>query len=454
MKKVACYARVSTDEQARFGFSIDAQRTALEKYCKENKFNYDFYIDEGISASSINRPALQELLKYIKNYNMIIFTKLDRLSRNVLDANKLNELFQKNNVTIKAIDEDDIDTSTADGMFIFNLKLSLAQREIEKTSERINFVFADKRAKGEITSGARKFGYNIVNKHFEVNEKEAQMIKDLFDYYISVNGSHTKTFEYFQPLFHKSISMMKRYLKDTAYIGKYKLAEKDIYIDNYIPAILDEDTFYKAQKLNKRIEYKSFDDVVSLFGGLCYCNRCKYRMTKIIDRRINPPRVYYKCYRYRQYLTGTTQRGCINSNTISQIELEDYLINNLSELIVNYNVKIESKNKNNSKDNTEKINKIQNKIDKLRNLYLEDLISKDDYAMEYNKYIALLNELKTEDYINISKKTTRKNLDKLSKMNFKKFYSKLNQEQKKAFWFSIIDKIYIENHKVTKIDFA
>ena len=54
MKRVACYARVSTDEQARFGFSIDAQKTALEKYCKDNKLKYDFYIDEGISARTLS----------------------------------------------------------------------------------------------------------------------------------------------------------------------------------------------------------------------------------------------------------------------------------------------------------------------------------------------------------------------------------------------------------------
>ena len=59
---------------------------------------------------------------------------------------------------MKAIDEDDDDTSTADGMFMFNLKVSLAQREIGKTSERIKFVFKNKREKGEVTSGTTKYG--------------------------------------------------------------------------------------------------------------------------------------------------------------------------------------------------------------------------------------------------------------------------------------------------------
>ena len=156
MKYVACYCRVSTDEQAKFGFSIQAQKDALEKYCKKNGYNYEFYIDEGISASMKKRKALNEMLNKLNSFDMILFTKLDRLSRNVLDANNINKLLIENKCTMKAIDEDDVDTSTADGTFIFNLKVSLAQREIEKTSERIRFVFRNKREKGEVTSRNKK----------------------------------------------------------------------------------------------------------------------------------------------------------------------------------------------------------------------------------------------------------------------------------------------------------
>lgn len=158
MKHVACYCRVSTDEQAKFGFSIQAQKEALEKYCKLNKYKYEFFIDEGISASSMKkRKALKEMLNRSNTFDIVLFTKLDRLSRNVLDANTINNILKENNCTMRAIDEDDVDTSTADGLFIFNLKVSLAQREIGKTSERIKFVFNSKREKGEITSGTKKY---------------------------------------------------------------------------------------------------------------------------------------------------------------------------------------------------------------------------------------------------------------------------------------------------------
>ena len=115
MKYVACYCRVSTEEQKKFGFSIEAQKDALEKYCRENGYKYEFYIDEGISASSMKkRKALNEMLSKVNVFDIILFTKLDRLSRNVLDANNINKLLIDNKCTMKAIDEDDIDTSTAD----------------------------------------------------------------------------------------------------------------------------------------------------------------------------------------------------------------------------------------------------------------------------------------------------------------------------------------------------
>ena len=198
MKYVACYCRVSTEEQKKFGFSIQAQKDALEKYCRENGYKYEFYIDEGISASSMKkRKALNEMLSKVNVFDMILFTKLDRLSRNVLDANNINKLLIDNKCTMKAIDEDDIDTSTADGTFIFNLKVSLAQREIGKTSERIRFVFQNKRDKGEVTSGTKKYGYDIVNRKFEINQSEAENIVNIYNYFIEVNGNVKQTYSYF-----------------------------------------------------------------------------------------------------------------------------------------------------------------------------------------------------------------------------------------------------------------
>lgn len=121
---VRIYARVSTDEQVKFGYSIDAQIKALKDYCKERDYNImATYIDEGISAYSVEkRREFKRMIADAKPNEIILFTKLDRFSRNILDANLILLELKKKNVSIKAINEDDIDTTTADGKFLFDLK--------------------------------------------------------------------------------------------------------------------------------------------------------------------------------------------------------------------------------------------------------------------------------------------------------------------------------------------
>ena len=109
------YVRVSKDEQVKFGYSINAQIDALENYCFENKIKIaDTYIDEGISAATIKkRHAFVKMISECENGDIILFTKLDRFSRNLLDANMIVADLDKKNIAIKAINEDDIDTTTA-----------------------------------------------------------------------------------------------------------------------------------------------------------------------------------------------------------------------------------------------------------------------------------------------------------------------------------------------------
>ncbi len=140
--KCALYARISKEELNQPKYSIAAQLDRLEKYAKEHKYTiYDKYVDNGISAATIKkRESLVKLLDNLDNFDIVLFTQLDRFSRNVLDANTMVQTMEAHNVAFKAIDEDDIDTTTADGKFIFNLKVSLAERERQKTSERIKAV--------------------------------------------------------------------------------------------------------------------------------------------------------------------------------------------------------------------------------------------------------------------------------------------------------------------------
>ncbi len=451
MKYVACYCRVSTDEQAKFGFSIQAQKDALEKYCKENKYKFEFYIDEGISASSMKRPALQEMLKKVNVFDMILFTKLDRLSRNVLDANTINKMLIDNNCTMKAIDEDDIDTSTADGTFIFNLKVSLAQREIGKTSERIRFVFQNKREKGEVTSGTCKYGYKIENKKFVINEEEAENIRNLYNEFINNNGNLKETYKYFiQHFQNKGYDAMSNYLKESAYIGKYKLYRKNIYIDNYIPAIVDTETYNKVQNLRKKktVERKKVDD---LFSGLLYCKQCGNRLAKKVDYRTKNIVVRYICDNNYRFKVGIDERRCSNNKMIKENYIEKYLLNNLESNVTKYVEKNTIKKTSKKIDNTAKINTLEKKLLKLKDLYLDDLIDKKEYKKDYTKYKKELDILQVASVDNFEKDFSY--LYSILNSNYLSIYQKLTNANKKKFWLNLIDKIYIQNGEIKEVTF-
>ncbi len=454
IKYVACYARVSTEEQKRFGFSIQAQKEALEKYCIENGYKSEFYIDEGISASSMKkRKALNEMLSKCSVFDMILFTKLDRLSRNVLDANNINKLLIENNCTMKAIDEDDIDTSTADGTFIFNLKVSLAQREIGKTSERIKFVFNNKRQNGEITSGTKKYGYDIVEKHYVVNEIEAENIRNLYNFFITANGNVQETYKYFIKHFNgKGQDSLYKYLRETAYVGKYKLYRKNVYIDNYIPRLMTDELFYNVQNLLKKKEkITKRTQSISIFSGLVYCNICKNRMCKKQDNRSTTRLIRYVCDNASRKKAGSLEYKCENHKLIREEVLENYLLNNLRELsqhCINENLVLSTKN---NIDNSTKISEIKNKMYKLKDLYLDDLIDKDTYKNDYKNLENKIKALEIKEIPDIKKDYTK--LQKIINLDFCKIYASLSIEEKRTFWLQIINKIYIEHGEIKEVTF-
>lgn len=454
MKYVACYCRVSTDEQARFGFSIQAQKDALIKYCKENNYKYELYIDEGISASSMKkRKALNEMLSHSNVFDIILFTKLDRLSRNVLDANTINKLLIENKCTMKAIDEDDIDTSTADGTFIFNLKVSLAQREIEKTSERIQFVFKNKREKGEVTSGSKKYGYNIVDKKFQINQTESENIVNLYNHFIEVNGDMSETYKYFIKHFSgKGKDALYYYLRDTAYIGKYKLYRKNEYVENYIPRIMNDELFYSAQDLLvKKEKNNCYSKDISLFSGIIHCAICKCRMCKKQDNRVKKRIIRYCCDKSYRKKVGSLDYQCSNKKLIREDFIESYLINNLKLLAKNYinqNTIISSEK---NTDNSKKIKEIEKKLVKLKDLYLDDLINKNTYKKDYANLQKELSNLSSE------KKYTRQRdfskIKKLLNLDIVNIYNSLTMSEKRTFWLSIVDTIYVDNNEIKEVIF-
>lgn len=160
-KVVIGYARVSTEDQARNGYSLAAQRKCIEAYCKAHGLALlRIEVDEGVSGKSLRRPAwsrAQEVLR-CKEAGGVVFLKLDRLSRSARDVAKLVILSEKGGWALHSIREH-LDTSNAMGRFVVQLFAGLAELEREQVSERTSMGLLQARREGRRVSGHAPYGY-------------------------------------------------------------------------------------------------------------------------------------------------------------------------------------------------------------------------------------------------------------------------------------------------------
>jgi len=141
--KVIGYARVSTEEQALEGVSLEAQKARIEAYCIAKAWELTgVEIDAGLSAKDMKRPGLQTILNAVKSrdadglkIDAIVIYKLDRLTRSISDLLQLMTLFNKYNVCLVSMEES-LDATTATGRLMINLLALLSQWERELIGER------------------------------------------------------------------------------------------------------------------------------------------------------------------------------------------------------------------------------------------------------------------------------------------------------------------------------
>ncbi len=260
IKYCAVYTRKSTEEGLDQAFnSLDAQREACHAYITSQKAEgwvavKSIYDDGGYSGGNIQRPGLQNLLDDIKagKVNIIVVYKIDRLTRALMDFAKLVELFDQHQVTFVSVTQS-FNTTTSMGRLTLNVLLSFAQFEREVTGERIRDKIAASKKKGMWMGGQIPLGYNLKDRQLFVNEREAALVKKIFDTYLKVrsviklidildhDGDKTKAGNNF------TRGMLYTLLVSPLYIGKIKHKNK-IYDGDHKP-IISPEILSAAQKL-------------------------------------------------------------------------------------------------------------------------------------------------------------------------------------------------------------
>lgn len=432
--RAALYPRVSTEEQAKFGLSIHDQQADLEKYAKDNGMKIvDVFADAGFSARKKieKRPAMLALLEAVKRdeVDIILVTKLDRWFRNIGEYYKVQEILEAHGVSWRTIYED-YDTSTAAGRLKINIMLAVAQDEADRTSERIKRVLDGKKERNEVCTGHVPKGYKIEGKNVVIDPETEPFVRRFFAAFMETGSMHAAIEAAPElHLFYRTASDM---LKNRGYIGDWHGLN--------IPPYLTPQEFDHISSLRRRIVRKSPQNRIYLFSGISSCGECGRRLNGRPRKKKVGESYVYSCSGVYEY------KNCDNHVNIGEATIERFLLDTIDEkikLMVNY------KNTPQQINYDEQERAVRKKLSKLSDLYVDDLIDKQDYTTRYKSLTAQLEKIIAEK-TKIQPKST-KALETEFFTGWKEIYKNLSRENKKAFWKLKIKDIRV--YKDRRIDF-
>ena len=170
------YVRVSTDEQAQDGVSLDAQKAKIAAWCTVNDCMLaHIFTDEGISGYKVkNRPALQQALDAVCACGgVLVVYSLSRLARNTRETLELGERLSKASADLVSLSEK-IDTTSAAGKMIFRMMAVMAEFERDQVSERTTMAMAHKRSQGQRISRRVPYGMQLSTDNIHLEENSAE----------------------------------------------------------------------------------------------------------------------------------------------------------------------------------------------------------------------------------------------------------------------------------------
>lgn len=422
----------------------------MTKYAKEKGYIVSGeYLDDGVSGTKYSqRDELQRMLSDVQagKIDLIIFTRLDRFFRSVRHYTATQAILDKHNVGWTAIWEPIYDTTTPQGRLIVNQMMSIAQFEAENTGQRIRQVQAYKLSQKEVISGTTTAGYRIENKHL-VPDENAEYVKAAFEMYSACGNMNAVMREY-----GKKYGMpgtkpaFRRMLMSPLYKGEHYTGIKD-----YCPAIVSADLWEDVQRKLK-INIKKSQKETYIFSGLLICAECGRRMGGNTRRR-QRGNCYTITHDYR--CTGYYARmpkQCINQKVATEKVIEKELITRIKPMIQDRILQYEIEEKEEGRNRTaEQITALNRKLDRLKTLYIDDLIDLDTYKADRADLMERLEDLQRRAAQ--SHTGDIDGLKRLLKPDVWEMYGDFTPEEKRRFWRGILEKITFSRNREFTIYF-
>lgn len=470
--KVAIYVRVSTQEQAKEGYSIQEQIDRLTKYCEAHGWEvYKVYTDPGFSGADTNRPGLQAMLKDVRRgrVNKVVVYKLDRLSRSQKDTLELIEdEFLDHSVDFVSMSEN-FDTSTPFGRAIVGILAVFAQLEREQIKERMAMGKEARAKEGKWNGGQNApLGYDYIDGELIINAFEALQVKEMFEL-ASQNISSYRITELFNQKGYNTrygnweSSTIRRSLRSKVYLGYTKY--NDIWNKGSHDPIISQELFDEVQTiLDTRSEHyytgRGHGKINSYLGGYLCCSHCTGKYSKISAKRKNAKgeEVVYEFFgcnsRTKRNPLTIKDPNCKNKNWKLQ-ELTDLVFNEIKQLALDPEYMHELKEDEPEDNRTEviqaEIDKINNKMSKLMDLYILDTMSKEVLTEKVHELNEQKNKLEAEiDNIRAEEltKLTKEQISNIVK-DFPEVLNRGDFEEIRTVIGELIERIDIDNEDIT-----
>ncbi len=389
--RAALYPRVSTVEQARFGYSLPAQEDKLREYANYKGYEIVKVYKDELSGKNLERPEIRALISDIKagKIDIVIIYKLDRLSRKVKDVLTLVELFEKYNVTLYSLTEN-IDVSSPFGRAALKMSATFSELERETIIERMLFGKEQRNKQGLLMYNGRPplgYEFNEKTKRYEIIPSEAEIVRKIFDLYnsgMSIRKVHDFCKgNYDHPFFKGNNMSCRAILKRSMYMGWFEWNGERFKGENFDPIISPETYYFAQEKMKKSDTSKLRENSPYLLTGLLLCGECG---NKYVGK------YWVKSYKTKggPVLHETRGYGCAarvkRDKTYHPAKCENriYAAKELEEKIETAIINFEFTDENSDFSPSTVIDAImeqnatyKKQIDKLLDLYLEDYYDKD-----------------------------------------------------------------------------
>lgn len=454
VKRCAIYIRVSTAMQRMEGWSLDAQRASLEAFARSKGWKIvDVYADEGKSARKRlkGRKEIFRLLDDVRAgaVDVILFKELDRWFRSVSDFYKVQDVLDEYGVYWVSERQPNLGMATKEDRLQVNLLLSVGQNETDSTSDRIKYTQKFLREQKRWTSGAATLprGYTLDDdQHVIIDPDRAPYVRALIDYFFqtgTVRGALLRAnAEFEQSVKYNNV---KSLLRNPMLWGSYKE------VDDFVKEpLMTREEFERMQALmtrNARAKTEHF----YIFSGLVKCALCERSMTG--NGTVKSLKDGDVLYKYHRCNAAKQARLCENMKSINEATIEEHLLDHIQDAVADkivhvQNVIQEYNLRPQRKSNREQI---EQKLKRLKNLYIDDDITYDEYQKKKAK---ILDELIEEEPApELPEVADLEKIQTLLNSGALELYKDFTQEERREFWRGIVSRIDVADGQVVNVEF-